>query len=323
MSAETGNDTSLIEQAAKRLRQQQSAEPAPEPTPASASAATDAPSAAAEPQGARTPPTPQASPEDEDEDQDRGARVTIDLARLKAEGCVTPDGDRSRVAEEFRIIKRPLLENAFGRTALLVEQGNLIMVTSSLPGEGKTFTTVNLAMSIAMEMDKTVLLVDADVGRARVHKMLNIPMGPGLIDLMVDPSLDVGDVMLRTNIPKLRIIPMGKFHPHANELLASGDMQRLLHEMASRYEDRVILFDSPPLLVTSEAVVLSNLVGQIVFVVEAQRSLQHSVKDALGLLDASKPIGLVLNKTRHLGGDYYYGYGGYGLGGYGQGEERT
>lgn len=321
MSAEnqTGNKASLIEQAAQRLRQQQAAETEP------ASASTDAPSVEAEPQRAWAQPAqPQAQPaqaqpqpQPEEQEQDRGARVTIDLARLKAEGCVTPDGDRSRVAEEFRIIKRPLLENAFGRTALLVELGNLIMVTSALPGEGKTFTAVNLAMSIAMEMDKTVLLVDADVGRARVHKMLNIPMGPGLIDLMVDPSLDVGDVMLRTNIPKLRIIPMGKFHPHANELLASGDMQRLMHEMASRYEDRVIIFDSPPLLVTSEAVVLSNLVGQIVFVVAAEVSLQHSVKDALGLLDASKPIGLILNKTRHQGGDYYYGYGNYG-----QGEDR-
>lgn len=299
MSAETGNDPSLIEQAAKRLRQQPTAPPVAEPPPEAA----DARDAETEPGLAQSPSN----------DRDRGSYVTIDLARLKGEGCVTPEGERSRVAEEYRIIKRPLLENAFGRTALLVKQGNLVMVTSSLPGEGKTYTSVNLAMSIAMEMDKTVLLVDADVGRARIHKMLNIPMGPGLIDLMVDDSLDVADVMLRTNIPKLRIIPMGKYHPHANELLASGDMQRLMHEMATRYEDRMIIFDAPPLLVTSEAVVLSNLVGQIVFVVEAERSLQHSVKDALSLLDASKPIGLILNKTRHQGGDYYYGYGNYGL----------
>jgi Mrp family chromosome partitioning ATPase len=113
---------------------------------------------------------------------------------------------------------------------------------------------------------------------------------------------------------------MGKYHPRANELLASNEMQRLMHELASRYEDRIIIFDSPPLLVTSESVVLSNLVGQIVFVVEAQKSLQHTVKDALGLLDASKPIGLVLNKTRHMIGASYFGYGGYGYGySYGEG----
>ncbi|MEA3641367.1 MAG: XrtA-associated tyrosine autokinase [Lamprobacter sp.] len=309
MSRDTGDHTgdqgSLIEQAAKRLRQQQ---PPPNAPTAEQRAAIPGPSGF--PADSQVAPPHRA-------DDDRGNYVTLDLADLKAQGCVTPDSDRSRSAEEYRIIKRPLLENAFGRTASLVEQGNLIMVTSSIPGEGKTYTAVNLAMSIAMEMDKTVLLIDADVGRPRLHKMLGIQMGPGLVDLMVDSALDVRDVILRTNVPKLRIIPMGKYHPHANELLASGDMQRLMHELASRYEDRVIIFDSPPLLVTSEAVVLSNLVGQIVFVVEAGRSLQHSVKDALGLLDASKPIGLILNKTRQLGGDYY-GYGSYGgYGGYG------
>lgn len=298
-----GNDggSSLIEQAAERLRQQASSDsPGNRTGSAERQQDSDVPGASGKPV--------------EYDDVDRGARVDIDLAGLRSQGYVTPDADRSRVAEEFRIIKRPLLENAFGRTASLVEQGNLIMITSSLPGEGKTYTAINLSMSIAMEMDKTVLLVDADVGRARVHRALKIPSGPGLINLLLEKDLDVGDVMLRTNVPKLRIIPMGKYHPQANELLASGEMQRLMHEMASRYEDRIVIFDSPPLLVTSESVVLSNLVGQIVFVVEAQKSLQHTVKDALGLLDASKPVGLVLNKTRHLAGGSYFGYGGYGYG---------
>lgn len=311
MSRDTGDDASLIEQAAKRLRQQPAAPVAEQQAQAP------------DPRGFHAEPERVHSESNDSDSTDRGSFVTLDLASLKAQGCVTPDGERSRVAEEFRIIKRPLLENAFGRTASLVEQGNLVMVTSSIPSEGKTYTAVNLAMSIAMEMDKTVLLVDADVGRPRLHKMLDIPMGRGLIDLMVDSDLDVSDVILRTNVPKLRVIPMGKHHPRANELLASGDMQRLMQELASRYEDRVIIFDSPPLLVTSEAVVLSSLVGQVVFVVEYQRSLQHSVKDALGLLDASKPIGLVLNKARHQGGDYYYGYGGYGgYSGYGPEGDR-
>jgi exopolysaccharide/PEP-CTERM locus tyrosine autokinase len=306
MTTGRDNETSLIEQAAMRLRQQSGAETARQHQEQEAAAA----------KGAEAGSSSQVAIDDDDE-RDRGGQVEIDLAGLKAQGYVTPDADRSRVSEEYRIIKRPLLENAFGRTASLVEQGNLIMVTSSLPGEGKTYSAINLAISIAMELDKTVLLVDADVGRARLHKALKIPMGPGLIDLLLESKLDVGDVMLRTNVPKLRVIPMGKYHPHANELLASNEMQRLMHELASRYEDRIIIFDSPPLLVTSEAVVLSNLVGQIVFVVEAQKSLQHTVKDALGLLDASKPVGLVLNKTRHMIGASYFGYGGYGGYGYG------
>ncbi len=244
--------------------------------------------------------------------QGQGEAVAIDLAGLKANGYLTPDGERTRVAEEFRIIKRPLLGNAFGREAALVQQGNLIMVTSGHPGEGKTYTAVNLAMSIAMEMDKTVLLVDADVGRARVHELLKVPLGPGLIDLLTDRSLDVSDVIIRTTIPKLRVIPMGQYHAKSTELLASDAMRDLTHELATRYPDRIVIFDSPPLLATSEAVVLAGLMGQLVFVVEAERSQQHTVRDALSLLDDTKPVGLVLNKIRSGSRSGYYGYGHYG-----------
>lgn len=243
--------------------------------------------------------------------------IDIDLGQLRRLGYITPDQERSVVAEEFRLIKRPILANAFGQNADLIRHGNLIMVTSARAGEGKTFTAINLAMSIAMEMDRTVLLVDADVGRPRVHKVLGTPMGPGLIDLLLDDALDVGDVILRTNVPKLSIIPMGRHHHHSTELLASQDMLRLVDELAGRYADRVVIFDAPPLLLTSEAVVLSGLMGQMVFVVLADRTPRAVVRDALSLLDANKPIGLVLNKTRRVPGDSYgYGYG-YGVSGKG------
>ena len=239
----------------------------------------------------------------------------IDLAGLKKANFVTPDGERTMLAEEYRLIKRPLLANAFGKSAGLVEHGNLIMVTSARAGEGKTFTSVNLAMSIAMEMDRTVLLVDADVARARVHKVLGTPPGPGLIDLLLDDKLDVSDVILRTNVPKLSLIPMGRYHSHSTELLASQDMLRLTRELAGRYSDRIVIFDAPPLLLTTEAVVLAGLMGQIVFVIMAEKTPRGAVRDALALLDANKPIGLVLNKSRHGAGDSYYGYGyGYGYG---------
>ncbi|OOG27243.1 protein tyrosine kinase [Thioalkalivibrio denitrificans] len=244
--------------------------------------------------------------------------VHIDLAALRSRGFVTADGERTRTAEEFRVIKRPLLENIFGRGAALVDHGNLIMVTSAHSGEGKTWTAINLAISIAMEMDKTVLLVDADVGRARVHEVLGTPLGPGLIDLLTDDNMDVSDVILRTSVDKLRVIPMGRYHPHSNELLASAEMQRLTEELANRYPDRVVIFDSPPLLMTSEAVVLAGLMGQIVFVIESARTSQTRVKDALGLLDPNKPIGLVLNKTQRALGTDYYGYGSYGYGYHGK-----
>lgn len=240
--------------------------------------------------------------------------ATIDLQRLKAEGYVTPMDGRSRVAEEFRMIKRPLLINAFGKGETfgqgeaLVPDGNMVMVTSTYPGEGKTFTAINLAMSITKEMDKTVLLIDADVGRSRIHRILGTPAGPGLIDLLLDENIDLGDVIVRTDIPNLRVLPMGRSHAHATELLASNEMGRITHELATRYPDRIVIFDSPPLLITSEAVVLSSHMGQIVFVVESGRTPQGAVKAALALLDDNKPIGLVLNKTRQALGAGYYGY---------------
>ncbi|SFM23997.1 exopolysaccharide/PEP-CTERM locus tyrosine autokinase [Ectothiorhodospira mobilis] len=269
------------------------------------------------PEGVRyTPePLPEVPPPPPDVDPHRDRYTELNLARLKEQGFVTADASRNPVSEEFRMIKRPLLANAFGQGADLVRNGNLVMVTSARSGEGKTFTAINLAISIAMEMDKTVLLVDADVGRSRVHEILGTPMGPGLIDLLLDRDLDVGDVMIKTNIPKLRVIPMGRYHPHSNELLASRDMERLAQELAQRYPDRMVIFDSPPLLLTSEAVVLAGLLGQIVFVVESSRTLQGAVKDALSMLDTSKPIGLVLNKMRNPFGGRYAGYGyGYGYG---------
>jgi protein-tyrosine kinase len=298
MSTHDDRPVSLIEQATRRLRQPE--QPAPVSGPAGFQPQRSTVDASAD-HGAHPDPS-------------KGKSVKIDIGRLRALGYLTPDGERTRVAEEFRIIKRPLLDNAFGKSAALVEHGNLIMVTSAIPGEGKTYTAMNLAMSIAMEMDKTVLLIDADAGRARIHELLNIPLGPGLMDLLIDESLDVGDVMLRTNIPNLRLIPLGQFHAHSTELLASDNMGRLVRELETRYPDRVIILDTPPLLATSEAVVLSGLVGQVVFVVGASHTPQGHVKDALALLDSSKPVGLVLNKVRKGPGSSYYGYGSYGYG---------
>lgn len=298
--------SSMIEKAMDRLASSEDSTPAPSSPP-------DNPEATVVRAAASREAAREAAP-------GGGREVTIDLARLKQANFITPDGERSLLAEEYRLIKRPLLANAFGKGAGLVDHGNLIMVTSARAGEGKTFTSVNLALSIAMEMDKTVLLVDADVGRARVHKVLGTPSGPGLIDLLLDETLDVGDVILRTNIPKLRLIPMGRYHPHSTELLASADMLRLTHELANRYSDRIVIFDAPPLLLTSEAVVLAGLMGQIVYVILAEKTPRGAVRDALALLDPAKPIGLVLNKNRRgIGGDSYYGYGyGYGYGDHGK-----
>ena len=239
----------------------------------------------------------------------------LNFERLKAQGYLTPHSAQSQLAEEMRLLKRPLLRNAFGKGAAPVRYGNLISVTSALPGEGKTFTTLNLAMSMAMELDTTVLMVDADVIKPSLTRLLGLEEEQGLIDVLVHPELDLGSVIVPTDLPKLRVIPAGRRHAHSTELLASEQMEQLAIELSERYPDRVIVFDAPPLLVTSQAGVLSQLAGQILVVVEAGRTPQSAIKDAIAQLDKDKVIGMVLNKGRRaFGTEYYYGgyYGSYG-----------
>lgn len=232
----------------------------------------------------------------------------INLARLHQLGMVTQDGGRTTVAEDFRIIKRPLLRNARETGAAAIKHGNLIIVTSALPGEGKTFCAVNLAMSIAMEMDITVLLVDADVARPSVLKVLGLGTEAGLMDILLNDKLDLSDVILKTNVATLSILPAGRSNKHATELLASKTMSKLLDEIANRYADRIVIFDSPPLLMTSEASVLASQMGQVVMVVEAETSTQHAVKEALRKIEGCTHINFIYNKTKTFPGGDYYGY---------------
>lgn len=244
-----------------------------------------------------------------------GRQINIDLERLASLGFLAPDAEKSQIAEEFRVVKRPLITNVQAGDAP-ERHRNLIMVTSSLPGEGKSFCALNLALSIAMERDITVMLVDADVAKPSVLNNLGLRAEAGLMDLLLDRSLQVGDVLLKTNIDKFSILPAGRRHKHATELLASEAMARLLDEIATRYPDRIVIFDSPPLLVTSEARELAAHMGQIVMVVEAGRTSQDAVNEALSYLQVCDIVNLLMNKTESL--TAMDGYGGYGYGyGYG------
>lgn len=235
-------------------------------------------------------------------------QVFIDLDKLNKLGIVTPDQGKTQVAEQFRIIKRPLLTNAFANPKT-IKNGNLIMVASSLAGEGKSFCSINLAMSIASELDHRVLLIDADVARPSIPRVLDFGLKKGLLDILLDKKLDISDVMLKTSVDKLTLVTAGKKHSHATELLAGHRMGLLLDELAQRYHDRVVIFDSPPLLLTSEARVLAARMGQIVLVVEAEQTTQHAVKEALKQIESCTSINLIYNKARAFSGKEYYGYG--------------
>ncbi len=301
---------SLIERAAKRLEELRRAgyDAPDDAVPAAADGGRRAPAhtvEAAMAAMATQAVAPQPAP------VSRSRRIELDLGNLAANGFVTPDMPRSRIADEFRVLKRPLLANAGGKRGVHIRHGNLIMVTSAVPGEGKSFCAVNLALSIAMELDRTVLLVDADVARPSLPKVLGLPVdGKGLLDVLQADSTDIGDVMLRSSVDKLSILPSGTPHPQATELLASETMSRLLADMEARYSDRIIIFDSPPLLVTTEARVLATQMGQIVFVVHAESTLQSEVKRALATIEACPLKMVVLNQARTVAqGAYGYGYG--------------
>lgn len=293
--------SSLIEQAAKRLEQLKQAGVE---LPAETSAPIEArPAPAQQPAPAAAEPAlpPVTS-----------RRVELDLQAIAASGIITPNAPRSAIADEYRIIKRPLISNALGKGAAPIENGNLIIVTSALPGEGKSFTAINLAMSMATELDTTVMLVDADVARPSILNILGLPPAPGLLDVLVNDSVDLSQVLLKTNIDKLTILPSGTKQERATELLASDAMARLVDDMASRYADRIIIFDSPPLLLTTEARVLASHMGQVVVVVKAEETLQADVKHALAAI-ADCPVKLMmLNQARgdkRSGYGYAYGYG--------------
>lgn len=244
----------------------------------------------------------------------RSVQQSIDFNRLRLNGLVTPEADYTEIAEQFRIIKRPLLLKAFERREDRANNANVIMVTSARPGEGKTFTACNLALSIALEQDYSVLLIDADVRHPSVMAVMGLQAQRGLTDILLDPSLDPADVMIRaSNLRNFAVIPAGRHDPRTPELFASQRMGKLVDSLASRYPDRVIIIDTPPVLASSEPTVVALHVGQTVVVIEADRTSARAVQSALSLISRCPSINLVLNKTRTaLGaeefGNYGYGY---------------
>lgn len=234
--------------------------------------------------------------------------VHVDRTALRAETILAPEHQERQVADQYRQIKRPIIANALGLGGPKVPGGELVMIASALAGEGKTFTSINLALSIAMEKDISVVLVDADVAKPRVSAIFGLSQERGLLDLLRDESLDVDSLILPTDVPRLSMLPAGKRSDTATELLASARMQQLIELLRSGDPNRIVLFDSPPLLLTSESRVLATLVGQITLVVKAGSTPQRAVLDALDLLGEGRPIGLVLNQCDEQTRTGYYQY---------------
>lgn len=244
-----------------------------------------------------------------------GPKHHVDMEKLVQVGLLAPLDHAVPVADEFRRIKRPLIANATKGLSQSDKHMNVIMIASAMPKAGKTFCSVNLAVSLSLERELNVLLVDADVAKPHISREFGLGEAPGLIDLLVDDSRSIEDTLVRTDLNDIQVLPAGSGHQQATELLASERMSRIIEELATRYPDRIILLDSPPLLITSEAQALAAQVGQIALVVEAGETKQQALTQAIEVLDADKAINVILNKSRHssqigyYGGDYgYYGY---------------
>jgi len=288
---------SLVERALKKL-QQSASRPAQAPDAAAEAAVPVAANGAAVTAPAvpvRRRVVPQHAP------------ISVDLNALRAAGLMAPEHQERQLADQYRQIKRPLIANAKGRGTKNVPNGHLIMTASAVPGEGKTFTSVNLAMSMALEKDLTVLLVDADVAKRHISRILGVESEPGLLDALKDDTLDLESLIIPTDIEGLSILPAGNRTDIATELLSSAHMENTVARLAAHDPNRIVLLDSPPLLLTSESRALAAIVGQVVMVVRAGHTPQQAVFDAVSHIPADKSVGFVLNQC-HLNTSegYYY-----------------
>jgi exopolysaccharide/PEP-CTERM locus tyrosine autokinase len=237
-------------------------------------------------------------------------QLQINFQKLQASGFITPSSPPTANTEAIRVIKRQLLKSVFPEGDRRVPEGNnnVIMITSSMPGEGKTFISLNLAMSFSAERDMFVLLIDADCHRRSMGELLGAKADVGLLDILADSSLQVGNLIQRTNVPNLSFLPGGRPHPHSAELLASKQFGVLMQDIAARYSDRVIIIDTPPVLASTEAAVLSAHVGQTLVIVEKDRTSKRQLQRTLEMLEGGQNVGCVLNMVPQEESFTEYGY---------------
>lgn len=243
----------------------------------------------------------------------------VDREVLRAGGMIVPDEPITRLAEEFRIIKRQLLLTARAVAskddAMAADRARMVLVCGANPNEGKSFCAINLALSMAAEKDVEILLVDADFAKPDVLERLGLPDGPGLLDALSDESADVEDFILQTDIPQLTVLPAGTKTNLDTELLASERAHALFDGLAAANPRRMVIFDSPPALAASLASVLALHVGQVLMIVRADKTSESDLRDAVNALDGCEHIQLVLNAVtmpaagRRFGSYYYYGEG--------------
>ena len=234
----------------------------------------------------------------------------LDMASLERAGMVVGHKVRTRISEEFRITVGHILRSMHANYSPGRGAPNVLMVTSARPGEGKSFSSLNLAGSIAQHTQREVLLVDVDAKQRSISAELGLADRPGLLDLSTNSSLRIEDVIIRTAIPHLSIITIGSGHTIGTEISPTRPVTTLVERIARRFPNTVVLLDAPPCLSTSDPSTLAPFVGQIVVVIEAERTQRNEVVAALDLIKACPSITLMLNKIRlttsYTFGAYHY-----------------
>jgi exopolysaccharide/PEP-CTERM locus tyrosine autokinase len=240
------------------------------------------------------------------------SKARVEIAALAMAGLIEPVGDYSRVAEEFRIIQYKLLRRSFDGNGATGDGGNLVMVTSALKGEGKSFTSINLAGEIARHGDRRVLLVDADPKAGGLRDKLGISAAPGILDLARNGGASLADVIIPTAADHLDVLPLGTNAAGSGELLASKRVSQLIQQIGRHYADRLIIFDAPPCLASSIPHTMAGIMGQTVLIVAANSTQQPDVAAALDLIQTCSQTWLLLNKipnwAAHSFGSYTYNY---------------
>jgi exopolysaccharide/PEP-CTERM locus tyrosine autokinase len=252
-----------------------------------------------------------APPVNELEDPKAANRLVIDVNRLRAGGYLPEQGRDRQFADHYRRIKRPLIEKALSGDADGGEP-RIIMVASAVPGDGKTFTSINLALSMAQERDISVLLIDSDVAKHHITEIFGLRERKGLLDALIDQSLDPEALVVPTSLRGFSILPAGSRVDGTAELLSSNRMRQIVTSLCSRSPRRILLLDSPPLLVTNEGQALLKIAGQVALVVRAGETPRHAVLAAIGMIDEKQAGGVILNQVTAGLTQGYYGYGAYG-----------
>jgi protein-tyrosine kinase len=236
--------------------------------------------------------------------------IHIDTDSLGYAGLIDCTQPYNRIAEEFHIVQHNLVRQSFGANGATLPRGNLVMVTSALKGEGKSFTSINLAGDIARQGDRRVLLVDADPKPDGLGQKLGVSAARGLLDLAQDRKFDVEQFVIGTAAQRLDVLPLGGNQQASAELLSSRRIGEILEQLGTRYADRLIIVDSPPCLSSSSPHALASAVGQVLLVVAANSTQQADVEAALDLVRGCQHVSLLLNKiapwTGHSFGSYAY-----------------